>query len=113
MRPRSVHATWIAMLVAMMFPAVAPVIVTFDQWRRQVGRAGATTLAFVARYLVVWSALGVVAYVLLLALQAWVPPGNVTALRVGAVLLVVAGVYQLTPHRTLCLHSAEPEVDVG
>lgn len=96
-------AGWVAMMVAMMVPAVAPVIVTVEHWRRGHGGAPAATLLFVAGYFLVWSALGLAAYALLRALQVWVPPTTSAAPRVGAVLLVVAGVYQLTALKHVCV----------
>jgi predicted metal-binding membrane protein len=96
-------ATWIAMMVAMMVPAVAPVIVALDQWARASSRARASTPVFVAGYFLVWSASGLVAYALLSVLQVWISPETIMALRVGAALLVVAGVYQLVPLKHVCM----------
>jgi predicted metal-binding membrane protein len=102
-------ATWTAMMVAMMVPAVTPVIATFDQWVRASRRARASTPVFVAGYFLVWSASGLVAYVLLFAVQVWTSPATVMALRVGAALLVVAGLYQLMPLKQMCVqHCRSP-----
>ena len=99
-------ATWVVMMVAMMFPAVAPVVLTFRRWAGSRGRPPSTTAAFVAGYLGVWAAIGLAAYALLQALHHWVPPDSTAALRVGAVLLAAAGVYQLTPLKDVCLRTA-------
>ena len=45
---------WAVVVVAMMFPVVAPDVVVFDQWRRRHGRSVVTPVAFAAGYLVVW-----------------------------------------------------------
>ena len=102
-------ATWSAMMVAMMVPAVTPVIATLDQWARASSRAHASTPVFVAGYFLVWSASGLVAYALLSVLQGWISPATIMALRVGAALLVVAGVYQLVPLKQVCVqHCRSP-----
>ena len=102
-------ATWIVMMVAMMFPAVSPVVVTFDRWVARTGRSRAATLVFVAAYLIVWSAAGLLAYDALLALQAWLPSDDGRAIRAGAVILALAGAYQLTPLKYACLrHCRSP-----
>src|SRR5258708_3477449 len=56
---------WIAMMVAMMFPAAAPVVALFatiSQNRRAANQRAAPTWIFVAGYLAVWRLLGVAAY---------------------------------------------------
>jgi predicted metal-binding membrane protein len=95
-------ATWAVMMVAMMVPSFVPAVRVFDTWART-GQPGGATVVFLAGYLLVWSAVGSIAYLAVLALQGWLPAGGMTALRTGAVLLVVAGVYQLTPPKQACL----------
>lgn len=95
-------ATWIVMMVAMMFPAFAPVVLTFRRWASSRGRPVSTTGAFVTGYLVVWSVIGLAVYIVVAALEEWVAPTG-AAIRVGALLLVVAGAYQLTPLKHACL----------
>jgi predicted metal-binding membrane protein len=96
-------ATWTVMMAAMMVPSVIPAVRSFgSQVRKRRQSRGATAL-FVAGYLLMWSMIGAVAFLVLHALQAWLPAGNMTALRVGALLLAVAGVYQLTPLKQACL----------
>lgn len=96
-------ATWTTMMVAMMFPAVAPVVLTFRRWVRQRGRPDTTVVAFLAGYLLVWSAIGLGAYAQMTVLQDTVAAGSDLALRVGGGLLVAAGLYQLTPLKDICL----------
>jgi predicted metal-binding membrane protein len=58
-------AVWIAMMVATMFPAVAPMVLMFARIgasKRTSGRVFVPTWLFVGGYLLVWAALGVVAY---------------------------------------------------
>ena len=56
--------TWVVMMAAMMFPSVAPAVLVYTQYTRQ--GAGAWPLLaslFVTGYLLIWSAVGVGAYV--------------------------------------------------
>ena len=96
-------ATWAVMMVAMMVPSFVPAVRRFDTWARTEGQPGGATVLLLAGYLLVWSAVGGVAYLAVQAFQGWLPVGSISALRTGAVLLVVAGVYQLTPPKQACL----------
>ena len=93
---------WTLMMVAMMVPSVLPAVRALDS------RTYAIALLFVAGYLLVWSAVGGAAYVALRVLQVWLPAGNTTAIRGGAALVVVAGVYQLLPLKSACLRHCQP-----
>lgn len=94
--------TWVVMMVAMMFPTVVPVVLTFDRWVRRTGRSRLATALFSGGYLLVWSSIGLVFYAAIVYLEPLVPRG-MASVRWGAVLLVVAGAYQLTPLKTKCL----------
>ncbi|MPZ24363.1 MAG: DUF2182 domain-containing protein [Dehalococcoidia bacterium] len=102
-------ATWVVMMVAMMFPTAAPMVLLFNRvhsQRRERGRAFVPTWVFVAGYLVVWSAFGVVAYAgALLGEEAagrwmWLMDN---AARLGGAVLIAAGLYQLSPLKDMCL----------
>ena len=102
-------AMWLAMMVAMMFPASAPMIVAFDlaqRRKRDNGGAAVPTWVFVAPYLAVWGVFGALGY----AVARWVDDaaeGSMYAMdnlpRFAGGLLVLAGVYQLTPLKRACL----------
>jgi predicted metal-binding membrane protein len=102
-------AIWVAMMVAMMFPTAAPMILTFHRvqaGKRQRGEAFVSTWVFVAAYMLVWTLAGVAAYAGALAAEsvsarAGLSPAN--AARIGGVVLVAAGLYQLTPLKNMCL----------
>lgn len=96
-------ATWTVMMVAMMLPSLVPAVRAFDTWARTTGQAGAATALFITGYLLVWSLIGALAYLVVQALYEGLPAGSMTALRAGAVLLVAAGVYQLMPPKQACL----------
>jgi predicted metal-binding membrane protein len=102
-------AIWVTMMVAMMFPTAAPMILTFHEVRagkRERGDAFVSTWVFVAAYILVWTLAGVAALGCALATEAIaaraaLSPG--TAARIGGMVLVAAGIYQLTPLKDLCL----------
>lgn len=99
---------WLVMMVAMMFPALTPVVVTFDRWARRTHRSRSATAFFVAGYLLVWGGSGVVVYAATIYLMPLLPSGE-TAVRLGAGLLVLAGAYQFTPLKKACLrHCRSP-----
>jgi predicted metal-binding membrane protein len=106
--------SWTVMMVAMMVPSLVPAVRTFDARARTLGLSSSATILFVTGYLLVWSTIGGVAYLVVQALQDRLPAGSSTALRVGALLLVVAGMYQLTPSKQACLrHCRPPHPDVA
>jgi predicted metal-binding membrane protein len=100
-------AMWGTMMAAMMLPAVAPVATLYARTIRS-GRARRLSL-FVAGYLLAWTAAGVPAY-LALRLVDHLAGGTGSAMRnIAAVVLVGAGVYQLTPLKSRCLrHCRSP-----
>jgi predicted metal-binding membrane protein len=102
---------WVVMMAAMMFPSIAPMVLTYARVQagsRQRGRAtpiGATAV-FVAGYLVSWTAAGVVLYAVAQIADslssdvfAWDRAGPYLA---GGI-IVLAAVYQLTPLKDACL----------
>lgn len=102
--------TWVVMMAAMMFPSIAPMVlahaaVAQGRPARGEGEAGATT-AFVAGYLVCWTAFGLGAYALL-ELGRALDPGILGWDRggpyVAGAVILAAAVYQLTPLKDACL----------
>jgi predicted metal-binding membrane protein len=103
--------TWVVMMAAMMFPSIAPMVLTYariQRTNRERGRpvnVGATAL-FVAGYLVSWTIAGLGFYGVMAAARAfdlsgfsWEQAGRYVA---GAV-VVAAGLYQFTPLKQACL----------
>src|SRR5262245_33761668 len=94
---------WVIMMVAMMFPTAAPMILTFHKVqasKRQRGEAFVSTWMFVAAYILVWTLAGVAAYAGALAAEAVavrVALSPATAARIGGAIVILAGIYQLTP----------------
>lgn len=93
---------WLAMMVAMMFPAVTPVV---KLYARAAGQHRVAPLPyFVGGYLIVWTLLGVPAYFAWRALEMPLADGVLWAGRVAGGTLIAAGVWQLTPLKELCLN---------
>ena len=100
---------WIVMMVAMMFPTAAPMILMFSKIytsKRQQELPFVPTWVFVSAYLLVWSLCGVVAYPLAVGIEQlagqsmWLMEN---AARLGGVVLLLAGLYQLSPLKDICL----------
>lgn len=102
--------SWVVMMAAMMFPSIAPMVLIHRRiqlGKRDRGEAvtGATSL-FVAGYLLTWSAAGLVSYVVLWAGHAWSPEflgWDEAGPYVAGGSILVAGLYQLTPFKNVCL----------
>jgi predicted metal-binding membrane protein len=102
-------AIWVAMMVAMMFPSAAPMILTFARVqanRGQRGQALVPTWLFVLTYIGLWSATGILAFVgatVVERLAAGLPWLVENGARIGGTMLILAGLYQLSPLKTTCL----------
>ena len=102
-------AVWVVMMVAMMFPATAPMNLAFARVQRErgsFGRACVLPWIFVGAYLLIWTLFGVLAYLGANAaseLARTVPWFMLNAARIGGGILVLAGIYQFTPLKRVCL----------
>lgn len=94
--------TWLVMMAAMMLPAIVPVVMMVHRWSTSRGLGGRITVPFVAGYLLLWGAAGLAAYGLLTFLESTLV-GGPSLVRLGGALVVVAGIYQLTPLKDTCL----------
>jgi predicted metal-binding membrane protein len=111
--------SWVVMMSAMMFPSIAPMVLTFALVQRRrhergmIDRAIATWL-FVAGYLITWTAFGLLAYGLFVGLWS-LSIGALSWHRGGAYLagavLVAAAAYQLTPAKDACLRRCRGPLD--
>jgi predicted metal-binding membrane protein len=91
---------WVVMMGAMMFPSVAPTVALYSKMTKQ--RSGGLPLLFTAGYLLVWGAVGVVAYGLA-SIDGDVLMWDNAGRWVAGVTLLVAAVYELTPLKDVCL----------
>jgi predicted metal-binding membrane protein len=108
---------WVIMMVAMMLPTAAPMILTFHRVQaanRQLGDAFVTTWVFVAAYLLVWACAGMAAYAGMLAAETAaarlaLPPA--TTAQIAGAIIMVAGIYELTPLKDVCLSKCRRPMD--
>jgi predicted metal-binding membrane protein len=102
-------AIWVVMMVATMFPAEGPMILTFAQVyasKREHKQPFVPTWVFVSSYLVVWTLFGALAYMGALAADELTKQSMwlmANAARIGGGLIVLAGVFQLSPLKNSCL----------
>jgi predicted metal-binding membrane protein len=97
---------WVLMMVAMMFPSITPMVLTHARIVRSRGEGTLPTVAFVAGFLVVWSAAGLIPVgVIQLISSSVAVPINAWLPRLGGAVVVLAGVYQFTPLKEACLRT--------
>jgi predicted metal-binding membrane protein len=106
---------WVAMMSAMMFPAIAPVVTLVSaagRKRRLSGGRGDPAAVFVAGYLFVWTLFGLAAYLLSLAIPSldMAAPGIRSANPlIAGLILIAAGLYEWSPLKSVCLrHCRSP-----
>lgn len=103
----SFTVAWIAMMTAMMLPALLPVVRLYDNAAAR--GTVAPTPFFIAGYAVVWSIVGLPVFFVYRNLSPSLLHGAPTAGRLAGVALVGAGVYQVTPLKAMCLrHCRSP-----
>ena len=105
-------AMWAVMMAAMMLPSASPLVLLYGAVaRRSVQHAaGRQTYALAAGYLVAWGAFSLVATALQRAFASLLlisPMMEAATPRVSAMLLLVAGAYQLTPLKHACLRKCQ------
>lgn len=98
---------WVAMMAAMMLPAMLPGV---RLYRRAAARGTVAPAAvFVAGYLLVWSAIGVPSYLAWRALRQPLADASPAAGRFAGAVAVAAAVYQVSPLKSVCLtHCRSP-----
>ena len=120
MMPMQVSAQWIVllfvmwwtMMLAMMLPSAAPAILTFGAVSRRLDGRDASNrmLAFASGYALVWTGFSLAAVLLQMAADhiLRLDPMFATTSRIaGGVLLIGAGLYQLTPLKEACLRKCQ------
>lgn len=108
----AVFVMWAVMMAAMMLPSALPMIVSFVRLSERSAEP-ARSRVFVGAYLLVWAGFSVVATALQWMLQAvdWVDPMIVsTSPLLSGALLAIAGVYQFTPLKKMCLNACRTPV---
>ena len=109
-------AMWAAMMGGMMLPSAAPIVLLYARAARQQSearRAAARISGLVAAYVFVWALFSVGATMLqrvLAGTQLLTPMMEPSTRVAAACLLVVAGLYQLTPLKQACLRSCRTPI---
>jgi predicted metal-binding membrane protein len=108
-------AMWWVMMAAMMLPSAAPILLLFARINRKekaAGRPFIPTGIFAAGYLVAWGGFGALATGMQWELErlGLLSPMMVTTdYWLGGAILLAAGVWQLTPMKSICLrHCRSP-----
>jgi predicted metal-binding membrane protein len=109
-------AMWWVMMIAMMVPSATPMVLLFAAVKRKEGAADrpvALTWLFLGGYLLIWAGFSLVAVSAQWGLeragllsQMMASTSNV----LGAVILLAAGLYQLTPIKRACLRYCQSPV---
>ncbi len=100
---------WVVMMVAMMLPSALPMILFHAAAVRKIntdGSVAAAVASFAAGYIVVWTLFSVTATFAQAYLEhlALLSPMMVSeSAQLGGVLLIAAGLYQMTPIKDVCL----------
>ena len=105
-----VFVMWWVMMIAMMLPSAAPMILLHGLVSRHQGKTrGSTPISsgiFLLGYLTVWGVFSALATTMQWQLQAVTlmsPAMAITNAVAGGLILIAAGLYQLTPFRDACL----------
>lgn len=109
-RPMTLAAflvAWAAMMAAMMFPAISPMV---KLYARAAAKGNVAPVPFfVAGYFAVWTAIGLPAYIVWRRLMPALGSGAPWVGRLAGAAFVVAAAYQLTPLKNACLaHCRSP-----
>jgi predicted metal-binding membrane protein len=111
--------SWVVMMSAMMFPSIAPMVLTFGFVQRRRRDRGSVDHAvssgvFVGGYLLAWTAFGLLAYGLYVGVRSLAIP-ELSWHRGGPYLaggvLLAAAIYQLTPMKNACLSRCRAPLD--
>ena len=107
-----VFLMWWLMMVAMMLPSAAPMILLYTALIRRTQKTKniiTEVTLFISGYLLAWAAFSLFAAALQsqLEVRGWMSPMmmETTNIYLAAGILIAAGIYQLTPLKTVCLEN--------
>src|SRR2546429_3956021 len=93
--------TWLVMMVAMMFPSVAPMTLTFASFSRSRGEGYLPAALFVLGYIAVWTVSGLVPLAVQQAVTPiWMTPPSWLPRAGGGVVILPGGFPVPPPHDT-------------
>ena len=96
---------WAVMMVAMMMPSASPMVLVYARIARGRGESWRCVASFAAGYIAVWTIFSVIATAGQIGMQraAMLSSAARVSPLAGGVILIAAGVYQLTPLKNACL----------
>jgi predicted metal-binding membrane protein len=109
-------AMWVVMMIGMMLPSVTPALFLYASVIRKSPEGQSVTArvyVFAGGYLAVWTLFSLFATVLQASLHHWLLLSSMMEPRVpwfGGALLMLGGLYQLTPFKRSCLESCRAPV---
>lgn len=109
-------AMWCVMMIAMMVPSAAPTVLLFaaiDRKQTTTGRPPIGAGIFLAGYIVIWAGFSVIATVFQWGLERaglMAMDMAVNSQLFAGGLLIAAGLYQLTPIKSMCLRHCQSPV---
>jgi hypothetical protein len=97
-------AMWVTMMAAMMLPTIAPMVLAHHAVAHRRLEGALSTLAFVAGYLLVWSAIGLVVFLAYSVYAQWRDDATQShwLLTLAGETLVFAGAYQFMRWKRVC-----------
>jgi predicted metal-binding membrane protein len=101
-------AMWVVMMVGMMLPSLFPVMVRHRDGANSFSHTSAAGLAFLGGYVAVWvgfATVATVAHRVLSASSLVTPMMEAASPWIAGIILLLAGLYQLTPWKRACLGS--------
>ena len=107
---------WAVMMVAMMTPSATPMILTFaglNRRRNPNENTGNKSVSFLAGYLIVWFSFSAIATLIQWGFHSLglLSPELISVTPViGAIILILAGIYQFTPLKYVCLSNCRTPV---
>jgi predicted metal-binding membrane protein len=105
-------ASWVVMTVAMMVPATLPVLLLHRLYASRLGAGPLPTLAFLGGYLAVWFSAGIAALTIQVSVARLALEMGTVVPAFAGVVLVLAGLYQLTPLKAACLKACRNPLTV-
>jgi predicted metal-binding membrane protein len=108
-----VFAMWAVMMVGMMTPSAAPMLLIYARVARQAAlerKPFAATSWFAGGYLLVWTGFSLLATLAQWAIEraGWLAPSMAATNGIlGALILIVAGLYQWSPLKEACLRQCQ------
>lgn len=106
---------WVVMMIVMMTPVATPLLLVFTRSRHQTGnRRLSSAITFGAGHLTVWMGFSLVAALFQGVLHSGAllsPAMSIRSSLISGVILIVVGIYQLTPLKSKCLTKCQSPVD--